>query len=257
MDILGYYWIENCLAGQFFGRMRNMKNKNLFVWDFHGTLETGNVYAVQDLVNLILKDFSINREVGIKDVRDWYGLSWFDYFKLAAPEGNDTLWRDMVNKVLSLQQRGWEVIKTHIKLREFAGEVLKTIKKEGHQNILLSNTSPQHIKTFTDLLNITKYFNNIIGVDTHHISRINKEIHDIKGEALTDFLEKRKYNKVVVIGDRESDIKAGRKCGAITYLFIDPDFNEKAKNTEADYVISDLREILKELKSSFVFTNSF
>ena len=137
--------------------------KNLFVWDFHGTLETGNVYAVQELVNLILKDFKINKEIGIKEVRDWYGLSWFDYFKLAVPEGNDKLWQDMVNKVLSLQQRGWNIIKTHIKLRESAEEVLKTIEKEGHQSILLSNTSPQHIKNFTDLLNITKYFTDIVG----------------------------------------------------------------------------------------------
>ena len=223
--------------------------KNLFVWDFHGTLETGNVYAVQELVNLILKDFKTNKKIGIKEVRDWYGLNWFDYFKLAVPEGNEKLWQDMVNKVLSLQQRGWNIIKTYIKLRESAEEVLKTIKKEGHQNILLSNTSPQHIKKFTDLLNITKYFTDIIGVDTRRVSRINKEIHDNKIKALADFLKKRGYNKVVVIGDRESDIKAGRNCGATTYLFIDPAFNKNAKNTEADYIISDLKEILKQIKS--------
>lgn len=103
--------------------------KNLFVWDFHGTLEKGNVYAVQELVNLILKDFEINKEISIKEVRDWYGLSWFDYFKLAIPEGNDKLWQDMVNKVLSLQQRGWNIIKAHIKLREPAEEVFKNNKK--------------------------------------------------------------------------------------------------------------------------------
>jgi len=223
--------------------------ENLFVWDFHGTLETGNVYAVQELINLVLKDFKVKKEASIKEVRDWYGLNWFDYFKLAAPEGNDKLWQDMVKKVLSLQQRGWNIIKTHIKLRESAEEVLKIIEKEGHQSILLSNTSPQRIKKFTDLLNITKYFTDIIGVDTRHVSRINKEIHDNKSKALTDFLEKKEYNKVVVIGDRESDIKAGRNCGATTYLFIDPAFNENAKNTEADYIISDLKEILKQLKS--------
>ena len=124
--------------------------KNLFVWDFHGTLETGNVYAVQEFVNLVLKDFEANKEVSIKEVRDWYGLSWFDYFKLAVPEGNEKLWHDMVNKVLLLQTRGWNIVKKHFKLRESAEEVLKIIKKEGHQNILLSNTAPQHIKKFTN-----------------------------------------------------------------------------------------------------------
>lgn len=224
-----------------------MKNRNLFVWDFHGTLETGNVYAVKELVNLILKEFRVKKEVNIKEVRDWYGLSWLDYFKLAAPNGNDKLWQNMVSEVLSLQQRGWEIIKAHIKLRDYAEEVLKRIKKDGYQNILLSNTSPKHIKKFTNILNITQYFDNIIGVDNHHISRINKEIHDIKGEVLAGFLKKKKYNKVVVIGDRESDILAGKKCGATTYLFIDQDFGGNIENTKADYVISNLKEILKEL----------
>ncbi len=223
--------------------------ENLFVWDFHGTLETGNVYVVQELVNLVLKDFKINKEVSIKEVRDWYGLSWFDYFKLAVPEGNDKLWQDMVTTVLSLQQQGWDMLKTHMKLREYAEEVLKTIRKEGHQSILLSNSSPYHIRKFTGLLNITEYFDDIIGTDTYNISRVNKEIHNIKGKALADFLKKGEYKKVVAIGDRESDIMAGRNCGAITYLFVDPAFNEGVKDTEADYTISDLREILKQLKS--------
>lgn len=106
-----------------------MENKILFVWDFHGTLETGNVYAVQELVNLVLKDFGINKEVGIKEVRDWYGLSWFDYFKLALPEGNPKLWQSMVNRVYSFQERGWDIIKKHLKARDFAEEVLKKDKK--------------------------------------------------------------------------------------------------------------------------------
>ncbi len=74
-----------------------MNNKILFIWDFHGVLEKGNEKAVQELCNLILKDFQIQKEVSLKEVIDWYGLSWFDYFKLAAPQGNNELWQEMVN----------------------------------------------------------------------------------------------------------------------------------------------------------------
>jgi hypothetical protein len=32
-----------------------MDNKVLFVWDFHGVLEKGNVYAAKEACNLILE----------------------------------------------------------------------------------------------------------------------------------------------------------------------------------------------------------
>ncbi len=54
-----------------------------------------------------------------------------------------------------------------------------------------------------------------------------------------------------MIGDKQSDIIAGQNCGAATYLFVDPKFgNSQMGNINADYIISDLREVLKELDIS-------
>jgi len=219
----------------------------LFVWDFHGVLEKGNVYAVQKLCNLVLDDFGIDKKISIDEAVNWYGLSWFDYFKLAAPQGDFLLWQEMTDKVLSLQQKGWDIIKKHLRPREYACETLKTIQEQGHQNILLSNTQPEHIRRFTDLIDMSQYFNNLIGCDFHRDSRIDKDIHNIKSEALSNFIKDKNYNKVVAIGDKESDIKAAKSCGATTYLFFDQEIDKPALNTEANYVISDLREVLKEL----------
>jgi len=222
--------------------------KKLFVWDFHGTLETGNIYAVKDLVNSVLKDFKINKKISIKEVREWYGLSWFDYFKLITPRGNDELWQDMVNRVLLFQKQGWNITKIHIKPRKDSKEVLKKINKKGHQNIVLSNTAPQDIKKFTNLLNITKYFTDIIGIKERYTSKASQEVQRNKTKALISFLKKKKYKKVIVIGDRESDIKTGINCGAITYLFLDPVLNRNnGRKTGAEHVISDLKEVLREL----------
>ncbi|MFA5013903.1 MAG: HAD hydrolase-like protein [Candidatus Paceibacterota bacterium] len=224
-----------------------MKNEILFVWDFHGTLEKGNVYAVQELVNLVLKDFGTNKEITVQEAIDWYGLSWFDYFKLAVAEGNQQLWQSMVDKVLSLQQQSWNNIKNYIKVRDFAEEVLQQIQNEGHQNILLSNTRLEQIRMFTDLLDLTHYFNEIIGVDTHRNSRINNEIHNVKSEALTNFLKGKNYGKIIMVGDKENDMRAGKSCGATTYLLTDQKI-DKGSKTETDHIISDLREVLKELE---------
>ena len=222
-----------------------MNQKFLFAWDFHGTLEKDNVYAVQELCNLVLDNFGFDKRITKKEAIDWYGLSWLDYFKLAVPRGNYQLWKKMVDKVESLGERGWAIIKKHVKLREFSKEVLKKIQNEGHQSIVISNARPQHIKAFVNFFNLSKYFDDIIGVDTHQKSRLKKETKELKGKALADFLKDKKYQKVIMIGDNESDIRAGKDCGAITYLFVDLKINKKPKNTDADYIISDLRKVLE------------
>ncbi len=170
-------------------------NQILFSWDFHGVLEKGNEYSVQALCNLVLKEFGQNRQMTLAETINWYGLSWYDYFKLLAPKGDQKLWKDMVKRTFSFQDKGWKIIKNNLKPREFAKEVLSTIKKEGHANILLSNTHPTHIRPFTDLLDLTKYFDHIIGVDTHRESRLGKEIDSVKTQVLYNFLKGKNYQK--------------------------------------------------------------
>ena len=226
-----------------------MKNKILFVWDLHGTLEKGNVNAVHKIINLVLKNSRIDKKITLQNAIEWYGLSWLDYFRLAFPEGNQQIWEGLLKRLFSLKEKGWTVIKKHIKLRDSAKEVLELIQKQGHHNIILSNTPPQHIRTFTDLLKITQYFNGIIGVDSYSGSGTKQKNQNTKSRALRDYLKNKKYKKIILIGDSEGDVKAGKKCGAITYFFLAPEFKGYRKNKEADYLISDLRDVLKELKA--------
>ena len=225
-----------------------MDDKILFVWDFHGVLEKDNEHAVHEVCTLVLKEFGIDREVSLQQVIDWYGLSWFDYYRLAVPEGSQKLWKDMVNRTFNLRQKGWDIIRKHIKPRDYSKEVLRTIKEKGHYNIVLSNSRPDHAKGFTKVIGVIDYLDGVIGADdTHYNSRLNAEIQDIKAEILSNFLKDKNYKKVIVIGDKDSDIKAGKKCGAVTYLFFDPEINKNPDEAGADYIISDLRDILKEL----------
>jgi len=224
-------------------------DKILFVWDFHGVLEKNNEYAVQEVCNLTLKKFNIDKKISLQEVIDWYGLSFFDYFKLAVPEGNEELWKDMVNKTYELKQRGWNIIEKHIRPQDYSNKVLKEIKNKGHYNIVLSNSRLEHTKRFVKVVGLNDYLNEIIGAEnTHHDSRASNNIHNIKAELLNNFLKGSNYKKIIAIGDKESDIVAGKKCGATTYLFINSKINKNTNNTKADYTISDLREVLKELE---------
>jgi len=221
--------------------------KILFVWDFHGVLEKGNEYAVQELCNLVFKEFGYDRRLNIKETRDWYGLSWFDYFKLSIPDANEEVWNKMVDKVLSFQERGWGIVQKHLQPRDFAKEVLSEIQISGHENILLSNTRPEHIRSFTDAIGITEYFEKIIGVDENNNSQVEDGSVNVKSQALKNYLDGKNFRRIIVIGDRDIDIKAGQDNGAVTYLFQNPDFAVKQFNINPTSRISDLREVLQEL----------
>lgn len=224
-----------------------MNEKILFVWDFHGVLEKDNEYAVQEVCNLVLKDFGMDREISLEETISWYGLSFFDYFRLAIPEGDEELWKAMVNKVRTFRERGWEIIQRYIQPRDYPREVLSHIKSQKHQNIIITNSSQESANRFVNFVDLRSYIDEIIGIDNHDFSRINTALHNVKSQILAEFLKDKNYKKIIVIGDRDSDIRAGKECGAVTYLFFDPEINKNPGKAGADYIISDLREILKEL----------
>ena len=221
-------------------------NKILFVWDFHGTLERDNVKAVQELVNKVLSHFKIEREISLAKTVRLYGLSWVDYFKFMYPAGNLTLWQNMKEKAEYYQLKE-RVVEKYIKPALNAKFVLSKIKKTGHRNIILTNTNPVWIRRFVKIVKLQKYIDHYIGLDLHSISRRGQDISRVKFEALKKYINKNKFDKIVKIGDRESDIKAGKLIGAQTYYFKNK-FNKNIKiRIKPDYIISDLRKVLKEI----------
>lgn len=66
-----------------------------------------------------------------------------------------------------------------------------------------------------------------------------------KSEALNEYLNDKTFDDIVIIGDSIGDIALKNVAGGTTYYYIHP--NRKAGNVEADYVINDLREILREI----------
>lgn len=222
----------------------------LFVWDFHGVLEEGNIAALVEFANLTLASFGIDRKISNIEATKWYGQSWYDYFKNAYPAGNDKLFRAMVKKVLAIQNRHWEVVQKTIKPREHAMDVFSTIGRKKHQNVLLSNTHPKRIRKFTDELKMTDCFERILGINIHNRSRTQLKLEEIKAEVLKRYLKNKQFEAVVAIGDKEHDVLAGKLCGATTYLFLAPELYTKplkSSETAADFIISDLRKVLKEI----------
>ncbi len=218
----------------------------LFIWDFHGTLEKENVRAVHEIVQKTLLLYDIPRQVTLEECVRLYGLSWVDYFEYFFPQGNERIWNEMRQAAIKIQETEHTVEK-YIQPNDHAEAVLAAIQQQGHSNILLSNTAPEHIRFFTKLVRVDGYFEEYIGLDTHSEPREKAEIQQIKERAIKQYIEGKIFSKIIKIGDRESDIEAGQAVGAITYYYRNIFNHDHHLRIRPDYEISDLRDVLREL----------
>ena len=211
----------------------------LFIWDFHGVLEKDNEHAVVEVTNQVLGEFGADKRLDIDLCLKLYGKRWFEYYKLLHPKADEQTIKAMVNRGVEITKTT-DVIYRHIKPMDNVHEVLRKIKKAGHENLIISNTQPHALDMYLNAVKITPFITHKIGADSHRKGIVK----NIKISLLREFLKSRKYDKIISIGDRETDVELGKSVGAVTYLF---SRRGNFTKTDANFKITDLREVLKEL----------
>jgi|GEM_PF-983854 len=226
--------------------------KTLFAWDFHGVLEKDNVYAVQDTCNRVLAELDIPRRITLEETIKLYGKNWINYFIYLCPDSTkEEIWQ-MREKAIEV---GMKKMKGIVKPMDYSVEVLNKIKKNGNSNIVLSNARPEDIEDFLETTGFIPLLDYYTGVPKE------KESEDLciatyKGKVLSEYAKTNGFSRKFMIGDNESDVKAGKIAGATTFRFvnkyllpedeiIDDAVKRIRKESKADYVITDLRDVLK------------
>lgn len=212
----------------------------LFVWDFHGVLEKDNDLAVLDISNRVLEEAGYSERFTPKDNQKYYGLKWHQYFERLLPNLTNAEHVALQAACFKFAEENLDILAKHIKPADHALEVLAAIKKAGHDQIILSNTRPSDLIWFVNAVHMSKYFpeNKLFGVNAH-------EKHGIKKDALKHYLEGKKFDDLIIVGDSASDMDLAEVAGGTTYFYNHPHLTHK--EAPADHKIKDLRQILKEL----------
>ena len=213
----------------------------LFVWDFHGVLEKDNDLAVLEISNHVLGQAGYAKRFSEQHNRDFYGLKWFQYFERLLPELTTAEHLALQAACFEFAEKNVAILAQHIKPSDHSLAVLKAIHEAGHDQIILSNTRPHDLLWFVDTVGIKAYFpeNKVIGVNAH-------QQHGAKPDALKDYLEGQTFDQLIIIGDSSSDMDLKDVAGGTTYYYNHPHISSSAA-VEADYMINDLRELLREL----------
>ena len=210
----------------------------LFVWDFHGVLEKGSEWAVRDISNQILEQFGYAQRFSEADTHRLYGIKWFEYFKDLLPAEPHERHLELQEACFERSNSNPELTARYIQPNDHAHEVLESIA-EVHFQILISNSPPEALKMFLDLVDMGEYF----AGNAFPVHQKNGDI--TKHQLLEDFLKDTAFNEIVVIGDSPSDIRLVSVRGGVSYLYAHP--GKLFRECAADYRINDLRDVLQEI----------
>src|SRR6202008_641129 len=201
----------------------------LFVWDFHGVLEKDNDLAVLDISNKVLEEAGYIERFSTEDNRNFYGLKWFQYFERLLPNLTNEQHMALQAAFFSDAEKNLDILAKHIKPSDHSLAVLKAIHEAGHDQIILSNTRPSDLLWFVNAVGIKTYFpdEKIIGVNAH-------EKHGVKQDALKHYLKNKDFEKVIIIGDSQSDMELKEVAGGTTYFYTHPHI-KTPKTIHADH----------------------
>jgi len=210
---------------------------DLYVFDFHGTLSKGNENAVVESTNLSLEKHRRRERLTVEDAKRLQGRPWADYFRELCPDASDEQIASMVEYARTFDSY---VIPKYVKPMDNVSEVLTEIKGRGHAAIVISNTTPEVLDIYLKCVGIESLVDDKLGIARQDEKSGKLDVTYYKAKKLREYLKNKKFGRIVLVGDTEDDINAGKLIGAIT-LYFNP--NGKKYDT-ADQSISDLRQLL-------------
>lgn len=222
--------------------MNKLKNDmKLFVWDFHGVLEKNNELAVEFITNKILKEAGYKERLTKKTGDELYGKRWFQYFEYLLPYENHEKHMELTYRCFDVGDFHPEIVAKYIKPASWAKTVLKKIG-EKHDQILISNTHPAALKRFLEAVDLNKYFkaDKIFSTDSHRMIPAKN-----KAEVAKEYINKNKFDEIIVIGDSIEEMHLSKILGAKFYLYAHKGKNFRKCNCE--HKIRDLRDIIRQI----------
>lgn len=205
------------------------------IWDWNGTL-LNDVDYCRKIINTILienelPELSLQkyREIFTFPVQDYYEAAGLDFSKKSF----EVLGKEFIDE--------YEANKLTCNLHYNAVEVLSSIHKNRIGQSVLSAYLHDNLVRILDHYNLTKYFNNIIGLDNiyagskTHLGLMLIEKLNLPG------------NEILFVGDTLHDAEVAKAMGVDCVLIANGHQIKEKLNFEYSNVISDLTGLKKYL----------
>jgi len=210
---------------------------DLFAFDLHGTLVAGNENALVEATNISLEEHGRKERLTIEDARRLQGTPWADIVKQLCQDASS---EEIAKIVIDAKKNDSIVIPKHTRLMDHARETLEKIKSDGNKTLIVSSTTPEVLDLYFKHLGITGLVDCRVGISDVEENMGGVDIGRLKGRKLRAYVKRGNFGRVVMTGDTEDDVKAGKIAHATT-IYIN---SNGLKSDIADYSIENLRQFM-------------
>lgn len=203
------------------------------IWDWNGTL-LNDVDYCRKIINKILVENGLP-ELSLQKYREIFTFPVQDYYKAAGldftKKSFEVLGKEFIDE--------YETNKLTCNLHDNAVEVLSSIHKKGIGQSVLSAYLHDNLVKILDHYNLTKYFDNVIGLDNIYAG---SKTH--LGLMLIEQL-KLAGNEILFVGDTLHDAEVANAMGVDCVLIANGHQTKEKLKIDFDNVIEDLKELKK------------
>ncbi len=224
--------------------------KPLYIWDFHDTLETGTLYVITNIANILLQEHGSSTQYLPQELAALPSFSWNTFFQKHFPEKTPAQIAQIAEAAYDSDRFSY-LSKKYSTAREHALEVLQRIQQAGGTNVVISHSRHDRLKTYVDMIGITPYISVCYGVDDGTVTS-KFDVLLKKTTVAKRLIAEGSYDVVYAVGDSESDFNMARAIQAKTFYWISSaeqhmkrraDFGESTQ--QSIKFIEDLRQVLE------------
>lgn len=220
-----------------------MREKKIIVaFDLDGTL-LDSADDLIDTLNILLKEYNIP-SIHKSEVNNLVGNGALAMIKKAFKKNNlyseKTNWEYLKNEFLSIYAKNYA---NKSQLFPFAREVLKELKSNNYEIILVSNKPEFYVKKILIFFKIENFFSAVSGGDTFKYRKPDPK-HLYETIKLTKY---KKYN-CVFVGDSINDALCAKKSGSKLILLKHGYSDINVNKMGADIVLDNLKKIPQSIE---------
>lgn len=206
------------------------------IWDWNGTL-LNDVDYCRKIINSILVENDLP-ELTLQKYREIFTFPVQNYYEAAGLDFSKKSFEDLGKEFID----EYEANKLTCNLHESAIEVLSSINKQGIGQSVLSAYLHDNLVNILNHYDLTKYFDNIIGLDNIYAgSKTHLGLRLIEQLNLPE-------NEILFVGDTLHDAEVAKAMGVDCVLIANGHQSKEKLIIDFDNVIEDL----KELKEFFI-----
>lgn len=217
---------------------------NLFIWDFHGTLEMGTIFVLTEIANTLLQEAGSSARYTPAQFATIPSFSWNTFFKGHLPFlSQDAI--DGLAKSAYDEHRFGGLMEKYSRANDGALEVMRCIKNNSGVNIVVSHSRQDKLGYYIDHIGLAGVVNEYYGVDDGTITS-RDDVVLRKQKIISSIFERFPHLRHYAVGDAEMDYLSATAAGVDTFFWLIHINNKGAKQLRFKDVPQDkLRFILK------------